>query len=474
MRISSAALIAVLAAACTEDASPPSAPPTSRPAERAATDRGEPAPPEPAPEPRATEAPARALVERWRAAQNEGDLAAYEALYATRFEGVKRSGDRVRYLDRAGWLRDRARMFRRPMEVSVGALEVRATSAGAVVDFEQRWSSPTYEDVGPKRLVLTEEGGTLRIAREEMLRSTIDAGDATVPGLPLGRFFFTVEAEGLYVVVHPSVERGWARGPRALRSQEGHFAVTREADPEALPDELAALAGREVRLYDASKEVCRAALGPLTVMKRVTPHFGQVQHWKGELGEPPSNDATIAAEVETMAGASGVLVAPVGAECAGALYAQRADAPAAAPVALEAASGATAAAALGAVRGTAQYRAAAPGRQLWDEHPEARVAISVGELGGEQVGVVELSAGANCGGDLNVRMITPIAQRAGRWVALDGPGDRLRVLAMVDLEGAPALLVERDLGQWRGLLRPAGDHYIVGSAVEYPYFDCGC
>jgi hypothetical protein len=35
---------------------------------------------------------ARAVLERWLKAQNEGDFAAYEALYATRFTDIRRSG----------------------------------------------------------------------------------------------------------------------------------------------------------------------------------------------------------------------------------------------------------------------------------------------------------------------------------------------------------------------------------------------
>src|SRR5438105_2725239 len=54
---------------------------------------------------------ALALVERWQAAQNKGDFAAYQALYATAFRGVRRSGARVSEFDRAGWLADRERMF---------------------------------------------------------------------------------------------------------------------------------------------------------------------------------------------------------------------------------------------------------------------------------------------------------------------------------------------------------------------------
>ena len=40
-------------------------------------------------------ADARAVVQRWLEAQNQGDFAAYEKLYAPRFTGVRRSGPRV-------------------------------------------------------------------------------------------------------------------------------------------------------------------------------------------------------------------------------------------------------------------------------------------------------------------------------------------------------------------------------------------
>jgi hypothetical protein len=57
------------------------------------------------------ESDARALLASWEAAQNAGDFAAYERLYAKRFTGVKRSGPRTRSFARAGWLEDRKRMF---------------------------------------------------------------------------------------------------------------------------------------------------------------------------------------------------------------------------------------------------------------------------------------------------------------------------------------------------------------------------
>ncbi len=64
------------------------------------------------------------LIDRWLAAQNQGDFAAYSALYGDEFSGVRRSGKKTVRLDRGGWLSDRQRMFKRPMTVAVSNLEI--------------------------------------------------------------------------------------------------------------------------------------------------------------------------------------------------------------------------------------------------------------------------------------------------------------------------------------------------------------
>lgn len=114
-----------------------------------------------------------AVIASWRAAQNEGRFDEYTALYAQRFEGVKRSGERTRRFNRSGWLRDRKRMFRSPMQVQVGAPLIDLRVDHASVRFEQHWSSKDYKDRGPKELMIVREHGVLRIAREEMLNSEL-------------------------------------------------------------------------------------------------------------------------------------------------------------------------------------------------------------------------------------------------------------------------------------------------------------
>ncbi len=125
----------------------------------------------PATPPVISEAEARALVDAWVTAQNRGDFHAYEALYARKFSGVRRSGQQIARMNRTDWLVDRRRMFAAPMRVEIAALRVVPSRSGVTVGFEQTWSSRTYKDIGPKVMVLSREDGALRIEREEMLSS---------------------------------------------------------------------------------------------------------------------------------------------------------------------------------------------------------------------------------------------------------------------------------------------------------------
>jgi hypothetical protein len=144
---------------------------------------GQPPPPPPPPDarPAIDEAAVRAFIDRWRQAQNEGDLDAYAALYADAFEGIKRAGEAEQRFDRAGWLVDRKRMFTRPMSVAVDELRVTITGPRARVEFVQTWSSGSFGDRGNKRMEIKprpSEPGALHIVREEMLDSRIVATDA--------------------------------------------------------------------------------------------------------------------------------------------------------------------------------------------------------------------------------------------------------------------------------------------------------
>jgi hypothetical protein len=54
-----------------------------------------------------SEADVKAFLENWLSAQNRGAFTDYADLYAGRFLGIKRSGDRKRRYNRQTWLKDR-------------------------------------------------------------------------------------------------------------------------------------------------------------------------------------------------------------------------------------------------------------------------------------------------------------------------------------------------------------------------------
>ncbi len=120
------------------------------------------------------EAAVRALIGRWIDAQNKGDFAAYSALYTPSFHGVRRSLGRTVVLDYEGWLRDRGRMFKKPMKVTATDVQFAhvAPASGLVrATFVQAFSSGSYADRGRKQIDVAVIGGTLVIAREELLES---------------------------------------------------------------------------------------------------------------------------------------------------------------------------------------------------------------------------------------------------------------------------------------------------------------
>lgn len=120
-----------------------------------------------------TEAAARALLDRWLAAQNQGRFEDYAALYAPGFTGVKRVGKTVKAMDRAAWLKDRKAMFKARLDVAARDLVIAPAAAGAatgaVLTFTQTWISGSFGDVGPKRLVL--DATQTHIVSEELLTS---------------------------------------------------------------------------------------------------------------------------------------------------------------------------------------------------------------------------------------------------------------------------------------------------------------
>jgi hypothetical protein len=122
------------------------------------------------------ETDARALLDRWLTAQNQGNFEDYEKLYAPTFAGVRTSGTRRVTLDRDGWLADRRRMFQKKMSVTATDVRITTSKTSVSIEFTQAWSSGRYADTGPKAMVLVRGPNGLRIGREELLSSKVETG----------------------------------------------------------------------------------------------------------------------------------------------------------------------------------------------------------------------------------------------------------------------------------------------------------
>jgi ketosteroid isomerase-like protein len=229
-----------------------------------------------------TEAAVRSLLDAWLDAQNRGDFNAYAKLYAERFTGIKRSGQRTRNFGRSDWMSDRASMFERPMRVTASGVSLTVAPRLARVSFEQTWSSAKYRDAGPKELLIVPGPSSALITREEMLASTIGTERPVAPESRLR------VVDGGLVILSDDVMPGWARG--ALRSpavpRPDVAEVLRDADEGRLPPALAALAGRSLRVLDARGQACDTRVAALAVRGAVIPHFSMGR--ASEDGSEPS------------------------------------------------------------------------------------------------------------------------------------------------------------------------------------------
>ena len=104
------------------------------------------------------------LLAAWLAAQNAGDFAAYQGLYAEKMEGVKRVGPRTWRFDRKGWLADRERMFKRPMTVAARDVQISGSAQTPTIELVQTFKQGTFSDEGPKRMVLTRGAAGLTLS----------------------------------------------------------------------------------------------------------------------------------------------------------------------------------------------------------------------------------------------------------------------------------------------------------------------
>lgn len=236
---------------------------------------------------------AERFIEHWLAVQNEHDFAAYSALYAPRFSGIKRVGGYSKRFDRSAWLRDRQAMFRDGVVVRAAQLQL-SGSAGAVrAVFTQDFVAPGFHDTGTKELILLAQPAGFAISREEMLASRLtepapaSASDGTV---------LAFHRDGAVLAWHFGLSL--AGEPRLLpRGASDMYDVASPIEPAALSKETRAWLGRTLTVYTKNGAVCQGMVTRFELRVSALPHFGMQQAWAGEGGLPKAPPAQIAAEI---------------------------------------------------------------------------------------------------------------------------------------------------------------------------------
>lgn len=253
------------------------------------------------------------LLDVWARAQNEDDFDDYQRYYAERFTGIKRAGPRTWKFDRNGWFADRARMFKAKAAMTVTIEQTKVVSVGqmAIVTFTQTFQQGKFKDTGPKQLIVIDQNGVLKIAREEMLTSTMVGG----PGANADAIAYSIvdNTEGTWLLVDQAYDVETKGDPKDAGGSTGfsYSAITELA--MASP-----LVGQTVTVYPggATCKIDRAV-----VLSMFTPHFGTEMMWDGdedgdgEAESAPLDDAAIAESVAS-AGSS-YLAAEIG-DCGGA------------------------------------------------------------------------------------------------------------------------------------------------------------
>jgi hypothetical protein len=424
----------------------------------------------------AQSAEASALLSRWLAAQNGGDFAGYQALYASRFTGIRRSGNRTVMLDRGGWLKDRGRMFKKPMKVGADAVTAAGAPGGERLRFTQTWASGTYEDVGPKELLLIHEGGAVRIAREELLSSQLAARPARPSaGTAAERLLYVVGGE---LVVTRDVVESWATGPTRLDddgSAGPWWVASRAVDLKKLPPELAAWAGKKVRLFGGKKS-CEATVdGTMRIVSRQRPHFGTVETWRTDKLSKKR-----IAEQLWQVGDGTVLSASLSGGC-DAVFARAAILPgndlgdaADADAKLSAQALAQFRRLPAAQEAQKEFAARAESKgQKWDNDAVVHVLRSGGAHPHTLV-QVSAEAGDECGGHLELSVLYELGAD-GKLTLRSAPDATLPALtgvADVDGDGEAELLYGE--GNLRGYLQRSGELYAPGDELRVPDYDCPC
>jgi hypothetical protein len=421
----------------------------------------------------------KTLLDAWLKAQNDGDFNAYEKLYAQRFTGIRRSGPRTVEMDRAGWMKDRGRMFRKKMTVTAADVKVKAARQMAQVVFTQTWESGTYKDTGPKQLVIIREGAAPRISQEELLRSDLDKSRAPVrlKDSEVEPFVWVVEGG---VVLREDPDETWTRGATEL--ELGSPTVTRrKVDKKALPPEIAGWQGKKVRAFDdKGRQVCESAVNGFRVVGRVYEHFGVHQEWNEKSKKEAADEA--------WGMTAKLLVGDLDPGCAKAMWARPAGLEPVEPVAFADADATVADQATKAFRKLAAYKtiqkewlASEDGSKKKGNWGEPKVLTVKTTLGGKPIVLVSAHASEweSCSG-FSGQLWALWELKNGKLILRNEPGTSAIVpesAADVDGDGNAEILFKGELNEFggdRGLMRATDGKWGSPESLKIPFLDCPC
>ena len=217
------------------------------------------------------------LILTWERAQNEGDFAAYTALYGRKMQGTKRVGARESVFLRKGWLRDRKRMFQKPMKIQVRRIRAFAREGMIRAWFEQTFASGTFSDKGEKTLLLRLEDEKWVIHREEFSPFIKGAGTSKPIAKFVGVLFHAPGTPGFIV---GKGDPKWGRGHLAPaqiaedKIADGELVVmTRQLRLSLLPEEKRALIGKPIYVL-GDDEVCTDTIASLLLVGGFYPNYG--------------------------------------------------------------------------------------------------------------------------------------------------------------------------------------------------------
>jgi hypothetical protein len=425
---------------------------------------------------------ARKVLDGWLAAQNDGDFAAYQALYADRFEGIRRSGSQTARLDRARWMKERERMFREKPKVEAKEVAISVVPDGASISFVQSWMTPAYRDEGPKLIVLTRGKDALRISREEMLHSNVIGSGA----LPPSKFAFAIDAGGPQLVIHTKPDETWSTGAPALVSSGYPVTTRRSVDASKLPADLASWVGKKVELFGKSGLACEGEVSALSVIGRIDPTIETQTRWGGTGpyeadGKVPPKQ--IALEAWDLGASSGgrilaAAVKPSSGACKGALWGRLASADKPTLVDAVPADAATMAAMLAELQKTKVYTDAQARYQTekeasdpprWIDHDPSTKAL-VFKHPSATIVTLSLVSGTGCGG-FSQTLSGAWEKKGATLVPLRDPKeDDLVPQSAGDVDGDGKL----DFVYVEGLFRSKGAKVDDPITLGFPSLGCGC